>query len=84
MIELLKTLCALNGVSGGRGRRCGTSSAAQAEPYADSMPDRRPGQPDRVQEGGQKATATGCCCAAHMDEVGLIVTRRHRRRLSEI
>ena len=71
MIELLKTLCALNGVSG-------NESAVrdfihkEAEPYADSIRTDALGNLI-VFKRGSRAAGNKLLLAAHMDEVGLIV-----------
>ena len=73
MRELLKTLCALNGVSGDEGA-VRDFIAAQAAPYADDMRTDALGNLI-VFKKGKKATGSRLLVAAHMDEVGLIITR---------
>ena len=72
MIELLKTLCSLDGVSG-----CEDDVRdfirQQAVPYADSIRSDALGNLI-VFKKGQKATGNKLLLAAHMDEVGLIIT----------
>lgn len=72
MIELLKTLCALDGVSG-----CEDSVRdfirQQATPYADSIRTDALGNLI-VFKKGRKETGNKLLLAAHMDEVGLIIT----------
>lgn len=72
MLELLKQLCLLNGVSGDEGE-VRAFLRAQAEPYADSIRTDALGNLIVFKQG---AKATGNCLllAAHMDEVGLIIT----------
>ena len=73
MRELLKALCALNGVSGDE-KAVRDFIAAQAAPYADDMRTDALGNLI-VFKKGKKATGNRLLLAAHMDEVGLIVTR---------
>lgn len=73
MRELLKELCALNGVSGDEGA-VRDFIRTQAEPYADSIRTDALGNLI-VFKKGKKATGSRLLLAAHMDEVGLIVTR---------
>lgn len=72
MIELLKTLCALDGVSG-----CEDSVRdfikQQATPYEDSIRTDALGNLI-VFKKGRKETGNKLLLAAHMDEVGLIIT----------
>lgn len=72
MIELLKTLCSLDGVSG-----CEDNVRdfirQQAIPYADSIRTDALGNLI-VFKRGRKSTGSKLLLAAHMDEVGLIVT----------
>lgn len=72
MIELLKTLCSLDGVSG-----CEDDVRdfirQQAVPYADSIRTDALGNLI-VFKKGQRATGNKLLLAAHMDEVGLIIT----------
>ena len=72
MLELLKQLCLLNGVSGDEGE-VRAFLRAQAEPYADSI---RTDALGNLIVFKQRAKATGnrLLLAAHMDEVGLIIT----------
>lgn len=72
MLELIKELCALNGVSGDEDQ-VREFIRAQAEPYADSIRTDALGNLI-VLKKGQKATGHKLLMAAHMDEVGLIVT----------
>lgn len=73
MRELLKELCALNGVSGDEGA-VRDFIRTQAEPYADSIRTDTLGNLI-VFKKGKKATGSRLLLAAHMDEVGLIITR---------
>ena len=73
MRELLKELCALNGVSGDEGA-VRDFIRTQAEPYADSIRTDALGNLI-VFKKGKKATGNRLLLAAHMDEVGLIITR---------
>ncbi len=72
MIELLKTLCSLDGVSG-----CEDNVRdfirQQAAPYADSIRTDALGNL-KVFKKGRKETGNKLLLAAHMDEVGLIIT----------
>ena len=72
MMELIKELCALNGVSGDEDR-VREFIRAQAEPYADSIRTDALGNLI-VFKKGTKTTGHKLLMAAHMDEVGLIVT----------
>ena len=72
MLELLKQLCLLNGVSGDEGE-VRAFLRAQAEPYADSIRTDALGNLI-VFKRGAKATGNRLLLAAHMDEVGLIIT----------
>ena len=72
MLELLKQLCLLNGVSGDEGEVC-AFLRAQAEPYADSIRTDALGNLIVFKQGA-KATGNRLLLAAHMDEVGLIIT----------
>lgn len=73
MRELLKELCELNGVSGDEGA-VRDFIRAQAQPYANSIRTDALGNLI-VFKKGKKATGNRLLLAAHMDEVGLIVTR---------
>ena len=73
VIETLKTLCALNGVSGDEDA-VRDYLRTQAEPYADSIRTDALGNLI-VFKRGRKATGSKLLLCAHMDEVGLIVTR---------
>ena len=73
MIETLKTLCALNGVSGDEDA-VRDYLRTQAEPYADAIRTDALGNLI-VFKRGRKATGNKLLLCAHMDEVGLIVTR---------
>lgn len=72
MMELIKELCALNGVSGDEDR-VREFIRGQAEPYADSIRTDALGNLI-VFKKGRKTTGHKLLMAAHMDEVGLIVT----------
>lgn len=72
MLELLKQLCLLNGVSGDEGE-VRAFLWAQAEPYADSIRTDALGNLIVFKQGA-KATGNRLLLAAHMDEVGLIIT----------
>lgn len=72
MLELLKQLCLLNGVSGDEGE-VHAFLRAQAEPYADSIRTDALGNLIVFKQGA-KATGNRLLLAAHMDEVGLIIT----------
>ena len=72
MLELLKQLCLLNGVSGDEGE-VRAFLRAQAEPYADSIRTDALGNLIVFKQGA-KATGKRLLLAAHMDEVGLIIT----------
>ena len=73
MIETLKTLCALNGVSGDEDA-VRDYLRTQAEPYADAIRTDALGNLF-VFKRGRRATGSKLLLCAHMDEVGLIVTR---------
>ena len=73
MIETLKTLCALNGVSGDEDA-VRDYLRTQAEPYADAVRTDALGNLI-VFKRGRRATGSKVLLCAHMDEVGLIVTR---------
>ena len=77
MKELLKTLCALDGVSSWEDA-VRDYLYAEAEPYADSLRVDALGSLI-VSKRGKKPTGNKVMLCAHMDEVGL-----HRRGLSEI
>ena len=72
MLELLKQLCLLNGVSGDEGE-VRAFLRAQAEPYSDSIRTDALGNLIVFKQGA-KATGNRLLLAAHMDEVGLIIT----------
>lgn len=72
MLELLKQLCLLNGVSGDEGE-VRAFLRVQAEPYADSIRTDALGNLIVFKQGA-KATGNRLLLAAHMDEVGLIIT----------
>ena len=72
MLKLLKQLCLLNGVSGDEGE-VRAFLRAQAEPYADSIRTDALGNLIVFKQGA-KATGNRLLLAAHMDEVGLIIT----------
>ena len=72
MLEQLKTLCALNGVSGDEGA-VRDYIRREAEPYADSIRTDAMGNLI-VHKKGKKRTGNKLLLAAHMDEVGVIVT----------
>ena len=73
MIETLKTLCALNGVSGDEDA-VRDYLRTQAEPYTDAVRTDALGNLI-VFKRGRRATGSKVLLCAHMDEVGLIVTR---------
>ena len=73
MMETLKTLCTLNGVSGDEGA-VRDYLRAQAQPYADEIRTDPLGNLI-VFKRGRKTGGTKLLLCAHMDEVGLIVTR---------
>lgn len=73
MIELLKKLCALNGVSGDEDR-VRDFIRAQAAPHADALRTDALGNLI-VWKKGKKPTGSKLLLAAHMDEVGVIVTK---------
>lgn len=72
MLELLKQLCLLNGVSGDEGE-VRAFLRTQAEPYANSIRTDALGNLIVFKQGA-KATGNRLLLAAHMDEVGLIIT----------
>ncbi len=72
MLELLKQLCLLNGVSGDEGE-VRAFLRAQAEPYADSIRTDALGNLIVFKQGA-KATGNRLLLVAHMDEIGLIIT----------
>ncbi len=72
MLELIRELCALNGVSGDEDR-VRAFIRAQAEPWADSIRTDAMGNLI-VTKRGRKPAEHKLLLAAHMDEVGLIVT----------
>lgn len=73
MLELLKQLCALNGVSGDEDS-VRAFIRAQAAPYVDDMRTDALGNLI-VFKRGKKSTGNRLLLAAHMDEVGIIVTK---------
>ena len=73
MIETLKTLCAMNGVSGDEDE-VREYLRKQAEPYADAIRIDALGNLI-VFKRGQRVAGNKLLLCAHMDEVGLIVTR---------
>lgn len=73
MIDLLKELCRLSGVSG-REEQVRDFIRSQAEPYADSIRTDPLGNLI-VFKRGTKPTGNKLLLAAHMDEVGIIITR---------
>ncbi len=73
MLEILKDLCRLNGVSGDEDR-VRAFIRAQAEPYADTIREDALGNLI-IFKRGEKRTGTKLLLAAHTDEVGVIVTR---------
>ncbi len=73
MLELLKELCRLDGVSGAEDR-VREFIRAQAEPWAGSIRSDALGNLI-VFKKGKKSTGNKLLLAAHMDEVGVIVTR---------
>ena len=73
MLELLKELCRLNGVSGAEDP-VRNFIQTQAQPYADSLRSDALGNLI-VFKRGKKSTGNKLLLAAHMDEVGVIVTR---------
>ena len=72
MLDLLKQLCSLNGVSGDEGE-VRDFLRAQAQPYADSIRTDALGNLI-VFKKGAKSSGNHLLLAAHMDEVGVIVT----------
>jgi endoglucanase len=73
MLELLKELCALNGVSGAEDE-VRDFIRAKAVPYADSIRTDALGNLI-VYKKGRRGAGTRVMLAAHMDEVGVIVTK---------
>ena len=73
MLELLKELSRLNGVSGAEDP-VRNFIQTQAQPYADSLRSDALGNLI-VFKRGKKSTGNKLLLAAHMDEVGVIVTR---------
>ncbi len=73
MLELLSQLCALDGVSGDEGA-VRDFIAERARPFADSVRTDALGNLI-VYKRGAKPTGNKLLLAAHMDEVGIIVTR---------
>ena len=73
MLSDLHTLCKLNGVSGDEDR-VRDYIRQQAAPYADAMRTDALGNLI-VFKKGKKATGNKLLIAAHMDEVGVIVTK---------
>lgn len=73
MKTLLKQLCRLNGVSGDE-EAVRSFIRAQAQPWADSIRTDALGNLI-VLKKGKRATGSRLLLAAHMDEVGLIVTQ---------
>ena len=73
MLDQLKRLCALNGVSGDEDA-VRAYIRSQAEPYADSIRTDALGNLI-VFKKGKRTTGNRVMLAAHMDEVGLIVTK---------
>lgn len=73
MLDQLAQLCLLNGVSGDEGT-VRAYIRNQAEPYADSIRTDALGNLI-VFKKGKRATGNRVMLAAHMDEVGLIVTK---------
>ena len=72
MIELLKKLCALDGVSSHEDQ-VREFIRGEAAPYADSVRTDALGNLI-IFKKGRKATGTKLMLAAHMDEVGIIIT----------
>ena len=73
MLNLLSELCCLNGVSGNEGE-VRDFLQKRAEQYADEVRTDRLGNLI-VFKKGKKSTGQKLMLCAHMDEVGLIVTR---------
>lgn len=73
MLDLVKELCALNGVSGEEDQ-VRDFIRAQAAPYADSIRTDALGNLI-VFKKGKQSTGNRLMLCAHMDEVGIIVTR---------
>ena len=72
MLELIKTLCALDGVSGSE-EAVQDALAARVGPFADSMRTDAMGNLI-VFKKGKKTPSKSLMLCAHMDEVGVIVT----------
>ncbi len=72
MMDLLRELCALNGVSGNEDQ-VRAFIREKAQPYADSIRTDAMGNLI-VFKKGKKSTGNKLLLAAHMDEVGVIVT----------
>ena len=72
MLDLLKQLCSLNGVSGDEGE-VRDFLRTQAQPYADSIRTDALGNLI-VFKKGARSSGNHLLLAAHMDEVGIIVT----------
>ena len=73
MIEILKSLCRINGVSGNEDA-VRSYIRQHAEPYADSFHTDALGNL-MIFKRGRRPTGNKLLLCAHMDEVGLIVTR---------
>ena len=73
MLNTLKELCALSGVSSWEDE-ARAFIRAQAEPYADSIRTDAMGNLIMFKKG-RKATGNRLLLSAHMDEVGLMITR---------
>ncbi|MCD7753808.1 MAG: M42 family peptidase [Clostridiales bacterium] len=76
MLEELKTLCALSGVSS-REDQVRDYIRAQAEPYAASVRTDRLGNLI-VEKRGARSAPGELLLAAHMDEVGMMIDRIHK------
>lgn len=72
MLELLKTLCSMNGVSSNEDQ-VRNFIRMEAAPYADSIRTDSIGNL-MIFKKGQRATGNKLMLAAHMDEVGIIIT----------
>ena len=72
MLELLKTLCSLNGISGNEDQ-VRDFIRKEAQPYADSIRTDALGNLI-VAKKGRKHTGSKLLLAAHMDEVGIVIT----------